>query len=90
MYNIAEAISETEITLITRDECVYCEKTKELLKQKDVLFTEFHIGLDVTRDSVVTLWPEAKMLPLVFKKDEYIGGYLELLDYLNPPLQLKD
>jgi hypothetical protein len=54
------------------------------------LFTELHLGLDVTRDSVITLWPEAKMLPLVFKKDEYIGGYLELLDYLNPPLPLKD
>ena len=32
----------------------------------------------------------AGAIDVVFKKDEYIGGYLELLDYLNPPLPLKD
>ena len=71
------------VVLITRDECVYCDNAKALLKMNNIKFTEYHMGLDYTREEVLEKYPTQKTLPIVLINDELIGGYTELFDRLR-------
>lgn len=53
------------IELITRDGCPACVKTKNLLKKKNLPFSEFRIGVDLTRDQVIERFPDQKMIPII-------------------------
>lgn len=77
----------TKIELITREDCTYCEQAKKLLKERNLEYTELHLGLDILREDVKEKYPSQKLLPVVLIDDELLGGYIELLDYLNPPLE---
>jgi glutaredoxin 3 len=78
------------ITLITKDKCPYCEQAKLMLQQRGIEYCVLKIGEDITRDAVISNWPEQKMVPIVIVNADVIGGYSDLLDYLNPPLDVTD
>ena len=75
------------ISLITRDDCVYCDNAKLLLDNNKREYTEQKIGVDISREDVVMLYPEYNILPIVFVDGNPIGGYMELLDHIIPPLE---
>ena len=78
------------ISLITRDDCVYCDNAKLLLDNNKRDYTEQKIGVDISREDVVMLFPEYNVLPIVFVDGDPIGGYAELLDHIHPPLVVFD
>jgi len=71
------------VVLITRDECTYCDNAKALLIMNNIKFTEYHMGLDYTREEVLEKYPTQKTLPIVLINDELIGGYTELFDRMR-------
>lgn len=71
-----------QLTLISREGCSYCTKAKNALKERSIEFTEKEIGKDITREEVLTQYPEAKNLPIFLKNDRYVGGYTELVDHI--------
>lgn len=73
--------------LITRENCAYCIKAKSLLEDHGHDFEELEIGVDILRDDVLEQYPTQTMLPIVLINGELEGGYVDLLDYLNPPLE---
>ncbi len=75
-------------TLITRNDCAYCTQAKFLIVEKGHLFKEKRIGTEILRETVLEKWPTQSKLPIVLLGDTLIGGYSELLDYLNPPLDI--
>lgn len=77
----------SDIVLITRLECNYCDNAKALLESRGHTYTEKCIGYDIQREEVLELYSTQKLLPVVVIDEQLIGGYLELLDWLNPPLQ---
>ncbi len=79
-----------EVKIITREDCSYCDNAKALLRSKNIEYEELHLGLDITREDVLEKYPTQKLLPVVLIEDELIGGYIELLDWLNPPLETGD
>ena len=54
-----------------------------VLKMNNIKFTEYHMGLDYTREEVLEKYPTQKTLPIVLINDELIGGYTELFDRLR-------
>ena len=72
-----------QITLYTRPQCKTCNDTKSFLKTKNIDYTEVIIDKDVARDDVLTKAPNAKMLPVVFLDDIYIGSKEEIIRYVN-------
>jgi glutaredoxin len=76
------------ITLYTKPGCPWCIKAKELLKSKGVNYHEIMIDNDkgdVTREEFINLFPMVKSLPYMLDSNgKSIGGYGELIDFLNP------
>lgn len=71
------------ITIITKEDCVFCEKAKTLLRSRDILFEEIHVGKDVTRDWILKKYPHIKSVPIIFDGAEFIGGYQDLMEKLS-------
>ena len=69
--------------LYTKDNCSYCIKAKSLLTLEQLSYEEVTIGKDITREEFISMYPNQKSVPLIFVNGEKIGGYNELLDYLN-------
>lgn len=67
-------------TVITRNECKYCDKAKALLDLDTIKYVEVNIELPANR-WVLSLLKEAniKTVPQLFAFDgNYVGGYREL------------
>ena len=71
-------------TIYSRNVCSYCVAAKTLLASKNLDFIEKNI--DQSQDffnEMRQLAPNMRTVPVVFKNNELIGGYAELLDTFN-------
>lgn len=73
----------TDFHIITRDDCAFCEKAKAMMFDNGDSYHEQKIGQDITRDEVLEKYPSRKVLPIIMKEGEIVGGLTELLDYYN-------
>jgi glutaredoxin len=67
-------------TMITRNDCKYCDKAKAMLKEKGINFTTYNVE-EASSRWVLSLMKEAniKTVPQVFATDgSFIGGYRDL------------
>jgi len=67
-------------TIITRNNCKYCDKAKAMLKNKGISFTTYNVE-EASSRWVLSLMKEAsiKTVPQVFATDGgLIGGYRDL------------
>lgn len=62
--------------------CPFCEKAKELLNKKNLEYREYIIGEHVSRDLVLEKFPQIKTVPIILKNGEYIGSYVNLVQFL--------
>lgn len=67
------------IIVYTKDNCPYCDKTKALLKFKGHTYTEIKIGVDITREEFMNLYPEARTVPQIIMDGNRVSGYTELV-----------
>lgn len=63
--------------------CPYCDKAKSLLQLKGIEFEERKIGDGFTKEELLESVPTARSVPQIFVNDEYIGGYTDLVKFLN-------
>ncbi len=61
--------------IYSKDFCPYCEDAKILLKAKNIEYTEYVVGVDISRDDFLKKIPNAKTVPQIYLDEEYIGGY---------------
>jgi len=67
-------------TMITRNDCKYCDKAKALLKAKNINFTTYNVE-EGSSKWVLTLMKEAniKTVPQIFASNgSLVGGYRDL------------
>ena len=72
-------------TIITRDQCNFCDATKALLKGANLPYTEYNVQSPSSK-WVLTLLKQAnhRTVPQIFNDGgKHIGGYTELLQFLN-------
>lgn len=72
-----------DIILYTKDSCPACVQAKTYMKENNIEFHEYKIGVDVSRDSVISLFPAAKTVPIAVVDGVWIGGKTELLERLK-------
>ena len=71
-------------TIYSRNVCSYCVAAKNLLASKNLDFIEKNI--DQSTDcfnEMRQLAPTMRTVPVIFKNNELIGGYAELLNTFN-------
>jgi glutaredoxin 3 len=67
------------IDIYTRDNCIWCEKAKEFMKNNDIPFKEFQIGKNVSRSWVMEAFPYQRTVPIIIDGQRSIGGYDDLI-----------
>jgi len=75
----------------TKNQCIYCEWAKTLLRDNEIDFVEQNINDDWTKDQMQSHLfenyntnPENKItMPQIILNGEYIGGFTELKKHLK-------
>ena len=69
-------------TIYTQSRCGFCDAAKNLLDEHGIAFMEISIEHD--QDARIMLKEmKCKTVPQIFDGELHIGGYSELVDYLN-------
>ena len=71
------------VILYTKDNCSYCTNAKLLLTSKGMSYTEYKLGEDFTRETLLEMFPSAKTFPVIVIDGFNIGGYVELKEHLS-------
>jgi glutaredoxin len=71
------------VTIYTKDECSFCYYAKKMLDSNNINYTEYHLGLDFTRDDIKEKFPSQRTFPIILVDDELIGGYIDLVEYMR-------
>lgn len=70
------------ITIFGRDNCVFCEQAARLCEEQGLQFTYKKIGVDVDRETVLEMFPDAITIPIVVIDGKWIGGFIELKEII--------
>lgn len=68
--------------LLTKADCIWCDKAKELLEEKGEGFAALPYNNDQMMLNLVRK-AGIKTMPQIWYKDEYIGGYTDLVKFLE-------
>lgn len=71
------------VVLYTKDACSYCINAKLLLNSKGISYSEYKLGEDYTRETLLEMFPEARTFPIIVVDGFNIGGYVQLKEKLN-------
>jgi glutaredoxin len=71
------------ITIYGKDGCPYCEKAKELCESRGFAHKYLTMGKDYPREQLFETFPEAKTVPQIIINGTKIGGYNELIKYIE-------
>ena len=71
-------------TIITRDQCNFCDQAKALLKGANEQYTEYNIQ-SASSKWVLYLLKRSSIttVPQIFHNGDYIGGYTDLKEYMK-------
>ena len=68
-----------KVIIYTGDLCVHCDWAIDLLKRKNIQFTEYNIAKDeVKREEMFKKSNGAKTIPQIFIGEHHVGGNDEL------------
>jgi glutaredoxin 1 len=75
----------------TKNQCIYCEWAKNLLRDNEIEFDERNINDIWTKDQMQSylteshdINPENKItMPQIIVDDQYVGGFTELKSYFK-------
>ena len=70
-------------TIYSKPSCGYCLQAKDLLTMEQLPFEYKQLGTHYSLQEFMELFPDAKSFPQVFKDGKCIGGYSDLVEYLN-------
>jgi glutaredoxin len=76
-----------KVVIYTKDNCPYCVQAKNLFSLKGQTYEEMKIGVDLTREEFISIFPDVKTVPFIIIDEERIGGYDRLIEYYNRPEQ---
>jgi len=72
-------------TIITRDQCNFCDRAKAVLRSQKLQYTEYNVQSKSSRWLVpLLLKADLKTVPQIFDSEgKYVGGYTELENSLQ-------
>lgn len=66
-----------------KNNCSFCDKAKKVLTERNISFKYYELATDISIDNFKEKFPEQKTVPVVVVHGWKIGGYSELLEYLE-------
>lgn len=81
---------KSQLTIYSKSGCINCTKTKELLKEKHILFTVIDCDeylIDQKEEFLHFIETLAgrpyRVFPMVFDNRKFIGGYVDVVKYVD-------
>jgi glutaredoxin 3 len=71
------------IEIYTKEGCIYCSRAKNFLVEKGLVYSEYILGKDFTKEFIVENFPHAKTYPIILVDGTNIGGYESLVSNFN-------
>lgn len=71
------------VEIYTKKECGYCVRAKKFLEEKGLLYTEYVLDKDVTKEFIVENFPHARTFPIIIMDGTHIGGYDSLVSHYD-------
>lgn len=71
------------ILIWSKSGCIYCEKAKEIMLEEGLEYEERIIGDGWSKNDLLEMIPDAKKVPQIFIDNTHIGGYTDLVEFLN-------
>ena len=73
------------ITIYSKPNCTYCEKSKSMLKSLGETYTEKMFGKDfkTPEELYEAVGKKVRTMPQIMINDELIGGYNQLVEYFE-------
>ena len=73
-------MTQPAVTVYTSDWCPYCRRAKQLLTQKNVLFSEVNVEDEPKlREEMITR-SNRRTVPQIFIGDKHVGGCDDLIE----------
>lgn len=66
-----------------REGCDYCDMAKKILVDRNMKFEYYELKTDLTIEEFREKFPEQKTVPVVLLRGVKLGGYTELVQYLE-------
>lgn len=79
-------MDDLDVTLYSKDNCPWCDKTRNLLNEKNVPFKELKYGFDFSREELLEKMSsntDKITVPQIFFGDEHVGGYKDLEEFFK-------
>jgi len=71
------------IEIYSKNNCVFCEQAKQILRTHGKDYIEYKLDEDFTREILLSKFPEAKTFPVIVLDGFNIGGFEQLKRHLT-------
>lgn len=71
------------IEIYGKQGCSFCDKAKNLLDNRNIPYNYYQMGEQYTLQEFVEMFPGQKTVPVIKVHGMKIGGYTELLGYVE-------
>lgn len=71
------------ILIYGKPQCPFCEKAKSLCEMRGFDYEYKSMGTDFTREELIETFPLARSVPQIVVNGTKIGGYEELVKYIE-------
>tara|TARA_B100000945_G_scaffold319997_1_gene328726 strand:+ start:1378 stop:1611 length:234 start_codon:yes stop_codon:yes gene_type:complete len=71
------------VEIYSKSNCIFCDKAKSYFSQNDIEFVEHNVEISEVFESLMKRNPNARTMPQIFIDDQLIGGYTDLIEWLD-------
>lgn len=79
------------LTVYSKENCPFCVKAKHRLDLLGLEYEEKVLGVDITKEEFLAIYPNARTVPQIIEADgTNIGGWTQLSEHPNYQLKVID
>lgn len=81
-----------KIEIYSKPDCTYCVQAKAHFKNHGLEYTDYELGVSATKEDIQKRVPEGvivRQIPQIFIDDEYVGGYMQMVEWFLARTALK-
>jgi len=71
------------VEIYSKSNCVFCDKAKYYFLQNDITYVEHNVEIPEVFEKLMSRNPNARTMPQIFVNDELIGGYTDLMEWVE-------
>lgn len=71
------------VEIYSKSNCVFCDKAKHYFTQNNISYVEHNVEISEVFEALIGRNPNARTMPQIFVDDELIGGYTDLMEWVQ-------